>query len=317
MRTGLAVLQQAVQGTAGFSTVGSLSAPSPGNMLRPSTATTNSGKLPFESGFTSAASNVSNRVGSAAGGSGADPTNDLGQRHPGFHPAGLSSSSRGNSAGSGIDDKLAFYQVQGEKIHQLLANEVRRRTEGDKMLQNHIDTKIKEAVAIIEKKFAEKFVQMHVAVDSATKKLEKLQNELAVEREKNVRLTQEMKYFATKGVQDVQDAVTQEKHHRLEEECLLQKKLSEDVGRLQERIDVEKHAREAMLKEAREEIGRASKHRDKSDERVMARLTEDLRTLRANFAAETEKRQRGEEQLAAAMEEIVSQVQLGLSGLVR
>jgi hypothetical protein len=221
------------------------------------------------------------------------------------------------SATSGSDEKFHFYQVQAQKIEQLLTNEVRRRTEGDKIIQHHVDAKVKEAVAMIEKKFAEKFVQMHLAVDNATKQLEKLQQELAIEREKNVRLTQEMKYFATKGVQDVQDAVTQEKNHRLEEECLLQKKLSEDVMRLQERLDVEKHAREQMVKAAREEISKAAKMRDKSDERALARLTDDLQRLKASFSLEVEQREKGEEQLAAAMEDVVSQVQLGLKGLVR
>ena len=72
-----------------------------------------------------------------------------------------------------------------------------------------------------------------------------------------------------------------------------------------------------MVKAARDEIARAGKQREKSDERVLTRMREDLQILKANYAAEVETREKGEEQLAAAMEDLVSQVQLGLNGLVR
>ena len=317
VRSGLAQLQQTVQGTQSFSTIGSLASPSPGNMLRPTTATR---QVASDSGI--ALMNKPSSAGSAAMRSDAAAGNNANADSPrivgGGAPSSAASWSAPSAGGvSSIDEKFAFYQLQAQKIEQLLTNEVRRRTEGDKLIQQHIEARAREMVQAVEKKFSEKLIHMHVSVDGVTKQLEKLQHELAVEREKNVRLTQEVKYFATKGVEDIRDAMTQEKNHRIEKEGLLQKKLSEELVRLQERLDVEKHARETMVKAARDEIARAGKQREKSDERVLTRMREDLQILKANYAAEVETREKGEEQLAAAMEDLVSQVQLGLNGLVR
>jgi hypothetical protein len=198
------------------------------------------------------------------------------------------------------------------RLEQHLALEVKRRAEGDAKLQTLVDARAREITATLEKKVTERLLAMHHQVDTLTKRVGQLNADLALEREKNVRLTQELRYHAAQGLGDIKQAVEQERVQRQEKEGLLSKKLSEDVFRLQERIDVERHAREMMLTAVKEEMGQVKKHREKGDERFIRKLNEDIAALKKQLTAEEETRKRGEEHLAKAMEEIVEQLHNGL-----
>ena len=201
------------------------------------------------------------------------------------------------------------------RIEQHLALEVKRRAEADAKLQQLIDVRAKEMAQGLEKRVTDRMVQMHQAVDGLTKRVGQLNRELAVEREKNVRLTQELKYHAGQGLSDIRATVEQEKLQRMEKEQLLAKKLGEDVFRMQERLDVERHAREVMLTAVKEDMSKFSGTREKSDERFVRKLREDIIKLREQLQAEEETRAQGEEQLAQAMEDIVAQVHGSLKAL--
>ena len=232
----------------------------------------------------------------------------------------------GTLQGAAVNDKKSSVLGEGRllemkdsaiRIEQHLALEVKRRAEADQKLQVLIDARAKELAQQLEKKVTDKMVQMHHAVDTLTKRVGQLNAELALEREKNVRLTQELRYHASQGLQDVRQAVEQERVQRCEKEALIVKKLGEDVFRLQERLDVERHAREVMLVAVKEDMGKVGKSREKSDERFVRKLREDITALKQQLKAEEESRERGEEHLAQAMEEVVQQVHSGLRALAQ
>lgn len=223
------------------------------------------------------------------------------------------------AAGGQSDAHLAWKDVKdsAHRLQQHVALEVRRRTEGQKALQQLVDARAAELSRQLEQKTQERMLDLHKNVDLLTKRVDVLQKELAAEREKNVRLTQEMKFQATQGMQDVKGALDHERAQRQEKEALLAKKLSEDVFRLQERLDVERHARDAMVAAVKDDLVAATKSRHKSDERLLQELLEDVKGLKAALAEEHEERERSEEHLAAAMNDIVTQVHSGLQSLAR
>ena len=201
------------------------------------------------------------------------------------------------------------------RLQQHIAMEVKRRAEGDKGLQQLVEARAKEITEEVNRKVQDRLLQLHRTVDVLTKRVEKLSNELALEREKNVRLTQELKFQSTQGISDVRHALEQERSQRLEKEALLGKKLTEDAFRIQERQDVERHAREAMVAALREELQKVATTRAKHDERLLLQLHEDVASLRAAVKGEQGERERGEEHLAATMNEVVKQVHEGLQAL--
>ena len=220
----------------------------------------------------------------------------------------------GGGAG-GAGDEWRDVKEQAARLQQHITLEVRRRTEADAGLQQAMDVRARDIRESLEQKAAARLMDVHKAVDLLTKRVDTLGAELAQEREKNVRLTQELKFQSTQGVQDVKSALGHERAQRLEKEQLLGKKLTEDVFRLQERLDVERHAREQMVGEVRSDLGRAARKREKSDVRLLLQLQDDVRAMAGALEAERDQRERGEEQLAATMDDMVGQVNQGLQAL--
>ena len=226
-----------------------------------------------------------------------------------------SGSQPGGGSASDPDRAWAEIRENSGRLQQHIALEVRRRAEGQKALQQLVEARAKELAQGIERQVQERMLALHRNVDGLTKRVDVLNKELAVEREKNVRLTQELKFQATQGLSEVKTALERERSQRTEKESLLTRKLSEDVFRLQERLDVEHHAREAMVAGVREEIGAVAKQRHKSDEALVQRLLEDIHTVRQQMGIEREEREKGEEHLATALNEVVQQVRSSIASV--
>lgn len=225
----------------------------------------------------------------------------------------------GSGAGSGAimvpEEKWRQVKESTLKVEQHLALEVRRRMEGHRDLLQTLDARCQTMVIALEKKVADRLAQAHHVVDMLTKKVDTLSSELAIEREKNVRLTQELRVHAQQGLSDVKHALDQETKQRLERETLLSRKLQEDIFRLEERIDVEHHTRDAMTLALRQDIDRASKERAKADERLLQQLRTDLATLKSKLLEEAVERQRTQDELTVALSSVVDQVKGTLRGL--
>ena len=229
--------------------------------------------------------------------------------------AGLSATLRQDVESKREYEENRLYEMREltTKIERHLALEVKRRTESDKVLQAMLDHRIKEVSESMERKVNDKLVLMQHNVDILTKKLERVTSELASERDKTGRLTQELRTQYLAGLQEMKQGVEMEKAQRMEKEALLLKRLTEDVHRLQERLDVERHTREAAFKTAREEGGKKSvAPTDKVDERFKAHVLDDIECLKTALRLEAETRERGEESLASTMDELVRQVHAGL-----
>lgn len=214
-----------------------------------------------------------------------------------------------------FEDAIITMKQHAIKIEEHLAVEATTRMNSDKKLKQLCEQRIREAVTALEKKSSERLAEMHVQVDTLTKKVDKLQSELATERDKNARLTQELKYQATQGFMEVKDHVTQIRNLSQSSQSVLAKNLTENTYRLQERLDVERHARESMLRGVAEEIAQNGRQREKLDERVIQKLRDELHALEVQLRLEKETREKTEEQLALAMEEVVQQIQLGLRNI--
>eukprot|EP00759_Apiculatamorpha_spiralis_P041229 PhF_6_TR39839/c0_g1_i1/m.59240 len=210
------------------------------------------------------------------------------------------------------ENRLHEVRELATKIERHLALEVKRRTESDKALQAMLEMRVKEVSDFMERKMADKLNLMQQNVDILTKKLEKVTSELASEREKTGRLTQELRSQYLQGLQEMKQGVEVEKIQRMEKEALLLKRLTEDVHRLQERLDVERHTREQAIKHIKETDPRMGRTGDKSDERFRAHLLDDIECLKTALRLESDARERSEETLASTMDEVVRQVHAGL-----
>lgn len=213
------------------------------------------------------------------------------------------------------DDRWREVREHVVKMEQHLALEVRRRAEADRDTQLLLEARCQEITEALERKVADRLAHSHHAVDALTKKVDKLTTELALEREKNIRLTQELRQQSQQGLADVKAVVEQERKQRSEREILLKKKLQEDTFRLQERIDVERHAREVMTAALQEDIGKAAQVRHKADEKLLAQLREDILSLGARVRQEHDLLERAEETLASNLNDVVEQVSLALRAL--
>ena len=196
------------------------------------------------------------------------------------------------------------------KIERHLALEVKRRTESDKLLQAMLEQRIKEVTESIDKKVSEKLVLMQHNIDIVTKKMERMTVELAAERDKTSRLTQELRNQYQTGLQEMKHGVEFEKSQRMEKEAMLLKRLTEDVHRLQERLDVERHMRESLAKQI--QTPPPPSNSKSLDDKFKAHVLDDIECLKVAIRMECETRERGEENLASTMDELVRQVHAGL-----
>jgi hypothetical protein len=216
-----------------------------------------------------------------------------------------------------FDDVVISLKQHAIKIEEHLAVEAAARQEMDRKLKSLVDQKVREELIRLEKKASDRIAELHHHVETLARRSEALQVELTTERDKNVRLTQELKFHVAHGVADVREHVTQVRTVCQASQSILAKNLSENVLRLQEKLDVERHARESVLAAVREEMHHASRSRDKTDDRALQKLRDDVSALEVHLRRERETRERGEEQLAATMEEVVAQIQLGLRNVTR
>ena len=195
------------------------------------------------------------------------------------------------------------------KIEKHLALEVKRRADSDKVLQNMFEAKMKEMQDVMEKKFSDKSLQMQMNIDLLTKKIVSLEKELVNEREKNTQLVQKVSYDVQQNLQTIRNSLEQEKVQRTEKEAQQLRKSAEGIYSIQEKLEVERHAREVGMEGLRAAISKLSQDRDKHDEKFKSLVLGDIEQLKAAVRFEHDEREQQEEQLVQTMDQIVNQVQ--------
>lgn len=212
-----------------------------------------------------------------------------------------------------LEEQLVTMRLHATKIAEHLSAEATARAEADRKLKILIDLKAQEIAAELERRATENLQRLQVHIDGLTKKVDGLERELASEREKNVRLTQEIKFLATHSLEDVKDQLVVERSQRMEGQTSLLHRIAQECHRLQERLDAERHARDQMNHVVRDELQRASRQKEKSEDKVLLKIKDELAALRVALRNETNTRERTEEQLTSTLEEVYAQIQLGLN----
>jgi hypothetical protein len=115
-----------------------------------------------------------------------------------------------------------------------------------------------------------------------------------------------------KEIQATQHNLENEKQQRLERDASFGKKLSDEVFRLQERLDQEILSRESVIAAMKEDIEKYNRSKERSDERFAQRMLEEIEVLKNGLRIEAENRERSEDTLAATLQDVVVQLQQGL-----
>ncbi|KEG12758.1 hypothetical protein DQ04_01441040 [Trypanosoma grayi] len=123
--------------------------------------------------------------------------------------------------------RLFALREQTAVLEGLLLTEAKRRTEHDNQLQKYID----DAARIMEHRIKEelnaRMMSLQTTVEQLSAKATKLTGELRLEREKNIRLTQELQTFVVEGIGELQAALRSECVEREDRDRLLRAKLTE------------------------------------------------------------------------------------------
>ena len=207
------------------------------------------------------------------------------------------------------ENRLTEMRELMSKVEKHLALEVKRRSESDKVLQGMFEGKMRDQQETMDRQFTDKFSQMQHNVDILTKKIVSLEKELVSEREKNAQLLQKVSYESQQSVQNLKNTMEQDKVQRMEKDAQLLRKSAEDVYRLQERMDVEKQARDLGFESLRDAISKLANDKDKHDEKFRSLVLGDIEQLKSAVRFEHDEREQSEEQLVKTMDQIVNQVQ--------
>lgn len=201
----------------------------------------------------------------------------------------------------GLRDALA-------RLEQHLISDMKRRVEAHAALQRTVELRVREISENAEKKAADRSVRLHHTLDGLTQRVAKLEGALAVEREKNARLVQELKYHSVRGLQEVRGQLEQERNARSERIASSARELSNEILRIEEHIAVAKRARDALSEECRDAVARASQVRVESEDKLLQSLMSDVRAMKQRLEIETREREQGEEQLAGAMADLAGEM---------
>jgi hypothetical protein len=189
-----------------------------------------------------------------------------------------------------------------------LVADMKRRVESHAALQRTVELRVREIAENAERRAQDRTVRLHHTLDSLTQRVAKLEGALAVEREKNARLVQELKFHAVRGLTDVRAQLDAERGARSERVAAAAGELRNEIFRVEEHIAVAKRAREGLSEEVRDAVGRAHQARAEEEDRLLAALMRDVAAMKKRLEAETREREQGEEQLAGAMADLASEM---------
>lgn len=223
----------------------------------------------------------------------------------------------GKSPSSGMNNSTAQHilkDMQGlrdsiGRLENHLMADMKRRVESHAALQRTVELRVREISENAERRGQDRMVKLHHTLDSLTQRVSKLEDALSIEREKNARLVQELKYHAARGLQDVRQQLEVERNARSERVAAASRNFSQDLFRVEEHIAVAKRAREGLGEEVRDAITRAQDLRVENEDKMLQSIMNDVRILKNKLEGECREREAGEEQLAGAMADLAQHLQ--------
>lgn len=233
------------------------------------------------------------------------------------NPNNFSMMTSATGGGVGLSNNTAQHilrDMQGlrDSIGRLethLMSDMKRRVEAHAALQRTVEVRVREIAESAEKRGQDRMVKLHHTLDSLTQRVSKLEDALSVEREKNARLVQELKYHSARGLQDIRQQLEVERNARSERIATASRNFSQDLFRVEEHIAVAKRAREALGEEVQDAIVKANEIRAENEDKLLQSLINDIRLLKGKLDSETREREVGEEQLAGAMADLAQHLQ--------
>ena len=217
-----------------------------------------------------------------------------------------------------MEDLNSRKEVEQTKVYELrdtvsrlekdLTMEMRKRADGDKVLQTMCDNKINTIQDLIEKKMSEKFSQMQQTVDTLTKRVLSLEKCLAEEKDYSSKFSTSMKSGVLGQLEELRNLVEDERLNRLDRESQMMRKFNDEYYKLSQKLDTEKKSREIFMNSTREEIERIEQAKAKIDQDFRAQLFEEIDSIRDEIKVEKEQREIVDEQIVSSLDTIIKEV---------
>jgi len=221
--------------------------------------------------------------------------------------------------GGFIEDINCKKEVEQTKVFELrdavtrlekdLTLEMRKRSDGDKVIQTICDNKINTVQDMIDKRLTERFAQMQMSVDGLTKRVFVLEKMLADERDMSNKFTTTMKTGVQGQLEELKAMIEDERLNRLEKETQMTRRMNEEYSKISQRVEFEKKARENFMVSTREDVQRIEEAKAKIDKDFRTQLFDEVDVLREDLRQEKENREAIDEQIVASLDSIIKQVQ--------
>jgi hypothetical protein len=160
----------------------------------------------------------------------------------------------------------------------------------------------------MEKKMNEKFDHLLTSYEILTKRSASLEKIISEEREHTRKIINDLKLGILSQLEDLKSIVEQERVARIEKETQILKKLTEEVYKLSEKVQLEKSKKDQTLTMLREEFQKNEIERSQAHEHFRQRVLEELNIMKQALKAETENREAAQEQIAITIDQIVSKI---------
>eukprot|EP00758_Cryptobia_borreli_P004515 Tbor_TRINITY_DN4424_c0_g1::TRINITY_DN4424_c0_g1_i2::g.7911::m.7911 len=193
-------------------------------------------------------------------------------------------------------------------LEQQLSNEVTIREKTVASLMEAFQKKIREAVDAIENKNRQKLTEMQISVNNMADKIVCLERELAVERGKNERLTQELLIQEAGGgdFEELSEHFYKEKERSQKSYSELESRVSQEIQKINSSIEEERIMRDKECSVVKELLQEVSSTRQNADNKLLAKFYEDLHRIKKAVENEKVEREVTEENIAATLEDIVN-----------
>ncbi len=210
------------------------------------------------------------------------------------------------------ENKLLELRETCAKLEKSLTLETRKRAESDKVLQTMMENKFQQLQDEIDKKFGEKLSQQQLTIDVMTKRIANLEKQLSDEKEKTMKLMQDLRMNGMNQYDELKTMLENERVARLEKEAMILKKTAEDLNRVHEKLEFEKSYREQSQNALLQEIQKLDNDRTKQEQIFKQYTMDELEILKQSLRMEQQAREAAEEQLVQTIDGIVAQLQESL-----
>jgi len=180
------------------------------------------------------------------------------------------------------------------------------------LLVQMFDNKLATVQESLEKKLSEKFSALQITIDIQSKRINTLEKLLADEKERNDKITQEIKIGVVGQLDDLKNLIEQEKVARLEKEAQILKRMTDDFNKMTDRLDSERILRDQALANLRDEIQRKDLDKMKNEQTFKQQIMEEIEVMKQNLKQEMLNREATEEHMVQTIDQIVQQIQESL-----